>query len=188
VTTISAADFEARYRVDPDPWNYASSAYERSKYAATLAACGAGPFACALELAGSIGVFSAMLAPRCERLLTVDVAPSAVRQARGRLAGFPQARAMVGSVPYDVPAARYDLVVASEILYYLSQQELDDTLAMFERNLAAGGLLVAVHWRPAGPERPRDADQAHAALRALPFLSPLRCASTEDYLLEVFRR
>ena len=43
--TVTAVDhFEAEYRADPDPWRYRSSAYEQAKYAATLAACGPGPF------------------------------------------------------------------------------------------------------------------------------------------------
>jgi hypothetical protein len=41
-----------------------SSPYELVKYGATLEACGPGPFRAALELGGSIGVFSAQLAPR----------------------------------------------------------------------------------------------------------------------------
>ena len=78
MTRMSLADFEARYRADPDPWGYHSSAYETAKYAATLDACGPGPFASALELGASIGVFTARLAPRCRRLITLDAAPTAV--------------------------------------------------------------------------------------------------------------
>ncbi len=37
---MSLAEFEARYRADPDPWGYTTSDYERQKYEATLAACG----------------------------------------------------------------------------------------------------------------------------------------------------
>lgn len=188
MTGVSAVDFEARYRADPDPWDYTGSDYERHKYAATLAACGRGQFSHALELGGSIGVFSALLAPRCERLVTIDRAPTAVRQARERLAGFPHAHALLGSIPRDIPPGPYDLIVASEILYYLSDDELAATLAMFGRELSAGGRLVAVHWRPSGPERPRDAAQAHAALRRTPFLSLLSVDSSDDYLLEVFGR
>ena len=78
MTHMTAADFEARYRTQGDPWSYTSSAYEQRKYAATLAACGPGPFGRALELGGSIGVFSAQLAPRCHHLTTIDAAPTAV--------------------------------------------------------------------------------------------------------------
>jgi nodulation protein S (NodS) len=185
---MTAEDFEARYRADPDPWGYLASEYEQRKYAATLAACGPGPFACALELGGSIGVFSAMLAPRCERLVTVDVSPTAVACARSRLAGHPSVEPIVGAIPAAVPRLTYDLVVASEILYYLSDDELAGTVTLLQRTMVAGAVLVAVHWRPSGPERPRDAMQAHAALANSPWLRRVHHGGTDDYLLEVFRR
>ena len=104
---------------DPDPWGYERATTSGDKYAATLAACGPGPFARALELGGSIGVFSAQLAPRCARLVTIDAAPTAVAAARERLAPCPQCGAILGEIPDAIPAGPYDLVVASEILYYL---------------------------------------------------------------------
>ena len=73
MTVMTSSEFDRRYREDPDPWGYRSSPYERAKYAATLDACGPGPFASALELGGSIGVFSARLAPRCRSLTTIDL-------------------------------------------------------------------------------------------------------------------
>ena len=54
MTRMTLADFESRYRADPDPWGYTSSAYEHEKYVATLEACGAGPFAHAPQPGGSI--------------------------------------------------------------------------------------------------------------------------------------
>lgn len=187
---MTAADFEARYRADPDPWGYLASDYEQGKYTETLAACGPGPFACALELGGSIGVFSAMLAPRCDRLVTVDVSPTAVAHARERLALAGQANVepIVGEIPAALPKLPLDLVVASEILCYLDDEQLAGTLALLERHMLAGSRLVAVHWRPSGPERPRDAEQAHAALRCAPWLTRIVCGGTDDYLLEVFSR
>ena len=61
--SMKAAEFERRYRRDGDPWGYGSSVYELAKYDATLTACGPGPFLSALELGGSIGVFSAPAGP-----------------------------------------------------------------------------------------------------------------------------
>jgi SAM-dependent methyltransferase len=185
---MSPADFEARYRADPDPWDYTRSAYEREKYAATLAACGPGPFASGLELGASIGIFSASLASLCRRLVTVDAAPTAVADARGRLSGQPHVEVILGEIPGAVPPETFDLVVASEILYYLTPAQLSGTLSVLERQMAPGARLVAVHWRPAGPERPRDAEAAHAALRAQPWLAALHRGGTDDYLLEVMTR
>ena len=95
---------------------------------------------------------------------------------------------IVGAIPAAVPRLQFDLVVASEILYYLSDEELAETLSLLERSMVAGARLVAVHWRPPGPERPRDAEQAHAALASAPWLTRVRSGGTDDYLLEVFRR
>ena len=123
---MTAVDhFEAQYRDDPDPWGYRSSPYEQAKYAATLAACGPGPFEHALELGASIGVFSARLAPRCRRLTTIDYSPTAVRRARAALAEHRHARALLGAIPEDLPEGPFDLVVASETLYYLDAGAAD---------------------------------------------------------------
>ncbi len=185
---MTTAEFEARYRADADPWGYTESRYEARKYAATLDACGGGRFASALELGGSIGVFSGRLAPSCESLIAIDAAPSAVEAARERLADQPQAAAILGAIPADIPRQPYDLVIASEILYYLAERELADTLAVLSRLMSPGARLVAVHWRPAGAERPFTADEVHLRLRQEPWLAPVSRHDTEDYRLDVLER
>jgi SAM-dependent methyltransferase len=185
---MTSAEFEALYRVNPDPWGYESSDYERQKYAATLAACGPGPFADALELGGSIGVFTAALAPRCQHLVSIDAAATAVDAARWRLASQLHVEVGLGSIPADIPSRSFDLVVASEILYYLEPPDLEATLSTLDDVLEPGARLVAVHWRPAGPERPFTAEQVHARLRREDWARLLASEPTDDYLLDVFGR
>lgn len=185
---MSADDFEQRYRDDSDPWSYEDSPYEQAKYAATLEACGPGPFSSALELGGSIGVFTELLAPRCERLTTIDVARTAAAMARRRLADFPGVEVLRGVIPDDVPERDYELVVASEILYYLSGDGFERTLAMIRARLVPGGRLVAVHWRPGGPERPFTGGEVHARLRDDPWLTSVRGEQAPGYLLDVLER
>jgi predicted TPR repeat methyltransferase len=181
-------DFEARYQADPDPWDYEESDYEHAKYEATLRACGEGPFTNALELGGSIGVFTEMLAPRCMALATVDVARTAAAMARRRLADFPQVRVIHGAIPDAVPDQKFDLIVASEILYYLSAEDLERTLGLIRGRLVSGGRLVAVHWRPPGPERPFTAVEVHARLREDPWLARVHTDETGTYLLDALER
>ena len=81
----------------------------------------------------------------------------------GELAGATRTcEAILGEIPAAIPDGRYDLVVASEILYYLAAAALDRTLARLESSMIAG----RSRWSPStggppGPERPLDADQVH---------------------------
>jgi predicted TPR repeat methyltransferase len=185
---MATQEFEALYRGDPDPWGYETSLYERDKYAATLAACGPGPFPQALELGGSIGVFTSHLAARCRHLVSIDAAPTAVAAARARVRDLPQVEVILGSIPTDISRRVYDLVVASEILYYLPPTDLEGTLATLAERMHPGARLVAVHWRPAGRERPFTADQVHARLCGQRWLRHLGDRDTDGYRLDILER
>jgi Nodulation protein S (NodS) len=65
--------FEELYAESNDPWNFETSVYERNKYGRTLQVLGERRFERALEAGASIGVFTEMLAGRCDELLAVDV-------------------------------------------------------------------------------------------------------------------
>ena len=185
---MSSSDFERTYRARSDPWGYRTSAYEQAKYHATLDACGPGPFDHALELGGSIGVFSALLAPRCRSLTTIDFSPTAVAQARAELALHPHADAVLGRIPESIPSGPFDLVLASEILYYLDREALDATLDKLGACLTPGGRIVCVHWRTPGPERPTSPHDGHRAVHMQPWLDLVQSLPTDDYLLDVSER
>ncbi len=181
-------EFEAREREGLDAWDYEQSDYEHARYEATLEACGHGPFSNALELGGSIGVFTEMLAPRCRALTTIDVARTGAAMTRTRLADLPHVRVIRGAIPDAVPEQQFDLIVASDILYYLQPADLDHTLALIRARLVTGGRLVAVHWRGPGPERASAAAQMHARLRDDPWLVSVQQDEADVYLLDALDR
>ncbi|MEJ6069105.1 hypothetical protein MT378_15285, partial [Psychrobacter sp. 16-Bac2893] len=41
----------------------------------------------------------------------------------------------------------FDLIVISEILYYLSPNDIDTVIAWTQQNLIIGGTLLCCHWR-----------------------------------------
>jgi hypothetical protein len=104
------------------------------------------------------------------------------------LAGVPSVQVLCGAIPEALPDGSFDLVVASEILYYLEPGELAATLARLRDVVARHGRLVAVHWRPSGDERPFTAAEVHALVRRQGWLSPVLSAPTDDYLLDVLER
>ena len=111
--------FEQLYARDPDPWRFATSEYERDKYAATLAALPRRRFASGFEVGCSIGVLTRQLAERCDTLLGADVADAALDQARARCADQHWVRFEHMLVPQDWPGGAFDLIIFSEVLYYL---------------------------------------------------------------------
>jgi len=138
--------FDRLYAQSGDPWDFASSPYEAAKYAATLAALPHPRYSYALELGCSIGVFTPLLALRCERLLATDVSEAALSQARTRCADLPQVVFERRDLTTDFPAGRFDLILVSEVGYYFSQPDLQVLRANIAAALASGGDLLLVHY------------------------------------------
>lgn len=179
------AEYERRFGADPDPWGFETSPYELAKRATTIRACGPAAHGRVLELGAANGVLAAELAPAAERLVAVEAVAAAAALARERLAPWTHAELIEGLVPGAVPDGPYDLVLASEILYYLDEAAYAQTLERLPGWLAPGARLVAVHWRTDGPERPRSARDVHESLAACPGLRLVHDAPTDDFLLSV---
>ncbi len=136
--------FEGLYARDPDPWRFETSDYEAEKYRASLAVLPAGRFASALEVGCSIGVLTRLLADRCEALVAVDFAETALARARQRCADLPHVTFRRMQVPGDWPAGSFDLVVLSEVLYFLSPEDIGRTAARTLDCLRPGGVALLV--------------------------------------------
>lgn len=170
--------FERLYRDQDDPWAYLTSPYEAAKYAATLAALTRPRYDCAFEAGCSIGVLSALLAPRCGRLLSVDLVARAVAQAAGRLSPFPGARAMQATLPQDWPDGRYDLILLSEMVYYLSGPDIDALAGCVARDATDDAECVLVHYQG---ETGTDISANAARSRFCAALSRLRDLAVIDH-------
>jgi len=142
---IDLAGFEAKFRDNPDPWNYASSSFEAFKRRVLLQACGENVFGRGLELACANGQTTISLSGRCLRLLAVDGSQAAIEEARKRTSGMVGVRVAKAALPQDMPRGPFDLIVASEILYYLSKADLELTLDRIYGALAPGGRVVVLH-------------------------------------------
>jgi predicted TPR repeat methyltransferase len=141
-----ARHFDDLYAASPDPWNFETSPYEAEKYAATIAALDGRRFAHGFEVGCSIGVLTARLAAQCDRLLAVDLAAAALAAARARNRAAANVTFATATIPADWPGQAFDLIILSEVLYFLSAEEIDDTALRAHRSLAAGGVILLVNY------------------------------------------
>lgn len=178
--------FEDLYRTSDDPWSFATSGYEREKYESTLAALDGRSFGRALEVGCSIGVFTEMLAPYCDELLAMDASEKAVTLARKRLSQRQNVRVQRRTFPEETPEGRFDLILVSEILYYLDRETLLSGLHGLEGALSTGGSLLAVHWRRETQTYPLQGDEVHELLGSNTRLTLTREKTTPDYRLELY--
>jgi SAM-dependent methyltransferase len=178
--------FEDLYEESADPWSFETSDYERKKYECTLESLGGRRFRRALEAGSSIGVFTAMLAPRCDELLAVDTSERAVEIARERLAGYSHVRVERRTLPEEMPEGPFDLIVASEVLYYWPRDVVLEALRSFEELLTPRGSLVAVHWRKETKTYPLQGDEVHELLVGHTRLNNAKTIQEPEYRLDVF--
>jgi len=182
--TIGADYFDALYRADPDPWRFASSAYEREKYAASLAALPARRFRSGFEIGCSIGILTNELGGVCDELLAVDVADAALEQAR-RNCLLPNVRFANMPVPDAWPDNRqFDLIVLSEVLYYLVPDDIGRVAEKVAASIEPTGVVLLVHYL-GETDYPVTGDQAADTFMATVDLRLDTQIRTERYRIDV---
>ena len=153
--------FDDVYAASDDPWRFETSDYEAAKYSRSLDALGNRRFARAFEIGCSIGVFTALLAPRCAELLAVDVSEVALDRAHRRCERFDQVRFERMVVPDAFASGSFDLITTCEVAYYWSRRDLARSAAAIEAALRPGGWWLLVHWTPEVADYPLGGDEVH---------------------------
>lgn len=188
-TRLPDSYFDQMYAGGEDPWHLSTRWYEQRKYAITLAMLPNRRYRHAFEPGCSIGTLTALLAQRCAHVTAVDVADAAVRGADARLreAGC-RARVTLGRSSVDAtwPAGPFDLLVLSEVAYYLEADTLAQVLHRECARLQPGADVIAAHWRHPVADYPLSGDAAHEIIAATPGLTALGCYRDRDVVVEVF--
>lgn len=184
-------DFDAMYEVADDPWGFGDRWYEQRKRAILLASLPRPRFRRVLEIGCSSGVTTAELADRADTVVATDVARRAIEQARQRLRERPHARVEELRLPEQWPTEwdgdPFDLIVLSEVGFYLAGDALGLVVDRCRGALAPGGVLVACHWRPHVLGLDRGGDEVHRVIRDRVGAARLLEHVEDDFVLEVFQ-
>jgi SAM-dependent methyltransferase len=182
--------FEALYRENPDPWQFATSEYEAQKYATTLNALPRDRYESVFEIGGSIGIFTERLANRCDYLLSVDVSSIAQEQAKQRCGHLDCVDFKIMCVPDEFPDKSFDLILLSEVGYYWCWDDFYKAQNLMLDRLKPQGHLAIVHWTVDAKVLPLTGDEVHDAFVQLvpDRLAHLHSLTTDKYRLDVFEK
>jgi peptidoglycan/xylan/chitin deacetylase (PgdA/CDA1 family)/SAM-dependent methyltransferase len=139
------AFFETWFSTQPDPWKY-TSPYEQTKYEQTLSLLPSTQIGKALELACAEGHFTVQLAPRVESLIAADISQVALDRAAERCRDLQNISFQHLDMTKDPLPGHFDLIVCSEVLYYLKDlEELKVIASQIAEALEPGGYLLMAH-------------------------------------------
>lgn len=137
--------FETIFAQTPDPWKYTTD-YERIKYEQTLSLLPAQPIKDALEIGCAEGHFTVALAKQVKHLTVADISEIALSRTAARTKAFDNIDFRQLDLKSDPLPGVYDLIVCSEMLYFMDDLE---TLRAVCRKVAMalkpGGRLVVAH-------------------------------------------
>jgi SAM-dependent methyltransferase len=188
-TRLPDSYFDDKYAEAADPWLLEARWYERRKYAITLALLPYPRYRHAFEPGCSIGVLTEHLTLRCDHVTATDVATAALDAAHRRLvdaASRERVTLLRRSLDEPWPTTQFDLVVLSEIGYYLEAHELRTVLDREVPRLMRGTGVVAAHWRHPVADYPITGDRANDIIGATQGLHHLGGYRDGDVVIEVF--
>ncbi len=191
------ARLEELFERRSDPWGYGND-YEQTKYRQTLELIPDGPIDDVLEVGCAAGHFTVQLASRARRLVAADISEAALRRAAEHCAGHDHVCFERLELGKDPIRGRYDLIVCSEMLYYLGRRSrLEAAARELTAALKPGGRLVMAHANLTAddPESPGydwsfnfGAKVIGEIFAAAPGLSFTRALRTPYYRVQCFER
>ncbi|WP_346769429.1 PIG-L family deacetylase [Planctomonas sp. JC2975] len=178
--------FQTLHLRNPDPWSVRTLWYERRKRNLMLAALPREHYEHAFELGCSNGETTAALAHRCTDVLAVDAAPAAVSLATARTASMTNVTVQQMHLPTAWPASRFDLIVISEVAYYLTADQWESAIGQTLQSLQRGGIVVLCHWTGDADDFAQSGRAVHDRFAQRSGLRRLVEHAEEDFLLEVY--
>lgn len=184
--TVPASYFDKMFADNEDPWAFRERWYEKRKRDLSLACLPHQQYQRVFEAGCANGELSLGLAERSMGFLGLDLCERAVELARARLAHNVSAQVRVGEVPRDWPSGSFDLIVLSELGYYLDEDAWIAVARRAEGSLRSRGVLLACHWLHPIEGCPMNGTQVHRLLAEHLSMERLVRHEEADFLLEVW--
>ena len=119
MTAVDMNHLQSLYADNTDPWDFEHSAYEQSKFKATCKALSRDRYEATFELGCGNGQLARHLSEVSDHYTGMDAVDTALAAARKVV---PAGTFLTGYYPCPLPDGAFDLIVLSEILYFLDHK------------------------------------------------------------------
>ena len=119
----------------------------------------------------------------------MDLVEEPLRSAKATCADLPGVRFIRAGIPQDWPTGRFDLIVLSEVLYFLTPSDIEAVADRAVACLPLDGVVLMVNWRGRSGD-PCTGDEAAGIFlrRAGSALAQLQHFSGPAYRLDLLSR
>lgn len=136
--------FNRFYWLDKDPFGAKDSKYEISKQNRLLELIARQEYRLSLDVGCGNGLLSRRIAAHCEHIIGIDFSSRAVQLAQQNCTGVPNMTLDVADIRNYESSQRFDLIICSEVLYYLQGQALAAVVEKLHRISTPGARLALV--------------------------------------------
>ena len=186
MTRLPDEYFTRMYAANTDPWGFTDRWYEHRKRALTMGMLPRSRFTRAFEPGCSIGMLTELLAHRCDHLVATDIVASALVTAEERLRAHPGVAFARWALGDSWPDEVFDLIVFSEVCYYIAPDSLLRVLDDAVARLSPDGVLLAAHWRHPVKGYLQTGDQVHGHINRHRGLVRTALYEDSDVVIETF--
>ncbi|MVV48079.1 methyltransferase domain-containing protein [Pseudomonas sp. PB120] len=186
--SVSPDYFQQLFNASDDPWSFRTRWYEKRKRELTMACLPRQRYQRVFEPACANGELSLLLAERSESLLCQDIIDKAVTLARRRLSHLPHVRVEPAGIPDDWPEGTFDLIVLSEVGYFLDVDSWQTVIENTLLSLGPEGGVLACHWLHPIEGCSQDGRDVHLALAEHLHLHRGLRYEEADFLIEYWSR
>ncbi len=184
MTAVPESRLKEIYGCSDDPWSFRSSAYEQAKFRATADALARTRYRSALEVGCGNGELARHIAPRCDIYTGMDAVATALKAARRAV---PLGHFVQAYLPCPLPDGRYDLIVLSEVLYFLDAPGLVSLAREIAQRWPDAEVLSVTWLGPSG--NPLEGTEALGIFAAAlgPGFKPIVVMQSEEFRIDRFK-
>jgi SAM-dependent methyltransferase len=146
MSSYDKSHFETLHSASVDPWNTFTSEYEREKRARLLDMLPHKSWQHAVELGCSVGRLTNDLSAIAQKVLAIDGSEIAIDIARTNLRDCGNVELRLAVLPTDLPDKSFDLIVISEILYFVSRADIVTTAHWTASQVSEGAICALVNY------------------------------------------